>query len=573
MKPRLPFFNWSFPALLESEVALFDRARLRILFVIILFSIAKTILVVCIAGAYGQDLQLIRAVIICVVYLVLLKLLLAGKVYMQPIVHVMINMGLILIWTSVFLTTRSVNIATLQFVFMVMVSSFYFLNRVQGVIYSGVAALPVVAVLLFPVLATGSTPFIELVPVGYASVVVLNFITLIIAIYLYQSAFSETLRETKALAQTKSDFLSTMSHELRTPLNSVIGLTELLATDPHTEDQKEKLDALAFSATSLHSLINDILDFSKLESGKLELEQIRLNVGDLIERVASGLRVQAVEKGLDLRVVVDESVRKTFVIGDPTRLSQVLFNLAGNAVKFTHEGVVTITANTLDLNEDEIALRFVIADTGIGIPKEKQRQIFEPFVQGSGDTTRNYGGTGLGLSIVSRLLLMMGSRMSLQSETGKGSAFSFELRMKRDVSAENPEVEDANAVTDLSGIRMLVAEDNPMNIFLIRKLCARWKIEPDIAENGNEAFHKATTAGYDIILMDIHMPGMDGYETVRKLRKAGGMNAEIPVIALTASVSGNINELIREAGMNDYLRKPFDATELYTKIRAMVKVQ
>lgn len=582
MNPVLPAFNWSLQKLLATETGAFNKARIKILYFVLLLAMIKAAIVCMVAFIDNQEFQLSRAVIAFVFYAMLLKLLLS-KVNVKVLIHSMIWMGLLIIWTNIFVSAHSINIITLQFIFMLILSSFYLLDKNISIIYSCISIIPV---LIYLFNLSGDKPITLITPEhlstpGAVAVIILNFVTILLSHYLYHQAFNATIsekemlnaqlkqsvEEANVLAQSKSDFLSTMSHELRTPLNAVIGMSDLLMEDASSESQKENLQALSFSALSLYTLINDILDFNKLESGRLELESIPVNLAELMHNICSGMSRQANEKGLDLVLKLDEELRDMHVITDPTRITQVIYNLMGNGIKFTRKGKVTVSLKLVEKSEEQLRLIFSVADTGIGIPEEKYRQIFEPFVQASTSTTRQFGGTGLGLSIVKRLLTLFGSDIQLKSTPGKGSEFFFEIDLKHTNAPLPGSRDEATLRYDLSGLRLLVAEDNPMNVLVIKKLCLKWNINPVIVNNGREAMTQLSENTFDVILMDIHMPEMDGYEASRAIRQiADPIRSKTPIIALTASVSHNIHERILEAGMNDYIRKPFNAKELYARL-------
>lgn len=471
----------------------------------------------------------------------------------------------------------------MQFMFMMILSGFYLLNRGFGVFYSILAVIPVI---LFMII-NGDLQNLHNSTEGlgsptYEIMIFLNFVTMILGHYLFYQALIRNVKEKELLneklliavneaniaAQSKSDFLSTMSHELRTPLNSVIGMAELLSDELTSPEQEENLKILNFSAASLHTLINDILDFNKLGSEKLYLESIAVNLHSLIHNICSGLRIQAKEKGLELVLEIDEELKQIPISTDPTRISQILFNLTGNAIKFTSSGSVKIQVRILDKDADKINVRFSITDTGIGINAEKMESIFEPFTQASTSTTRNYGGTGLGLAIVKRLLTLFESSVHLESEEGTGSKFWFDISFKRNNQALDNDSTGKEQIFDLNGLRVLVVEDNPVNSLLLKKIFQKWSNIPDFARDGYEALVKVSANNYDLILMDIHMPLLDGYETTMKIRELSDKEkSTVPIIALTASVSNNLSDKIREAGMNGYLSKPYNPKELYSKLR------
>ncbi len=585
MIPKFLFLNTSLKALLSTVSDSFDKARIKILFTILIFSTVKLLVIIPIVYQNGQFSHLNRALAMLVVYIILFIVLLKNKKYTLPVAHIMAWMGLVLIWSILFVFAKAINIILLQFVFMLILCSFCLLNKFYGIIYSAMATIPVVIFLISggnwgPNLREG-----EMAASASGVLIILNFITIVFIHYLYQEAISSNIKEKEDLnerlqlafneanlaVQSKSDFLSTMSHELRTPLISVIGMSELLLAKPNNAEQEENLKILNFSALSLHSLVNDILDYNKLGLDKLHLETVTVNLEELIQEICGGMRVQARDKGLTLNLNIDDRLKDEHVITDPTRISQIIYNLTGNAIKFTAQGEVSVNLEMLHKDQDKVHVRFSVIDTGIGIGAEEQGKIFEPFTQASSSTTRIFGGTGLGLAIVKRLLTLFDSNIMLESTPGMGSNFFFDMLFERDkIQPDIPSLQES--VYDLSGLRILVAEDNSMNRTLLKKVLSNWNNEPEFATNGQEATEKLMANEFDIVLMDIHMPLMDGYEASRIVRQmADPSRSSIPIIALTASVSNNLYLKIQEAGMNDFIYKPFKTTELYTKIKQVTQ--
>jgi signal transduction histidine kinase/ActR/RegA family two-component response regulator len=381
-----------------------------------------------------------------------------------------------------------------------------------------------------------------------------------------QLIISKDIAEKAAL--TKAQFLSTMSHEIRTPMNAVIGFTHLLLQlDPRPE-QMEYLRLLKFSAENLLILINDILDFSKIEAGKIEFEEADFSIKDLVNNTRLALLQRANEKNIQLQLLLDPELPRA-VCGDPVRLGQILTNLISNAIKFTEHGKVTVVASCNQKTKEHTIIDFEISDTGIGIAADKQEHIFESFAQAASDTTRKFGGTGLGLTITKRLLELMGTEIKLKSELGKGSVFYFSLKIR------NSSVQIGNQNNDefsieprsLKGTRVLIAEDNQINVVLAKQYMKLWEIDCDVAENGLIALTLAQTNDYDMILMDLQMPEMDGYQTTTAIRNLPEERfKKLPIIALTASAMLDIKDQAFIVGMDDYVSKPFNPNELYKKI-------
>ena len=367
-------------------------------------------------------------------------------------------------------------------------------------------------------------------------------------------------------AQARQMFINSMSHEMRTPLNCIIGLSQLLLEENPRPDQAEDLRAMLFSSKNLLALINDVLDFGKLEAGKVGLEHIPFQLQELLQGIHSTFRHQALEKKIDLGLMLSPDL-PIQVISDPIRLTQVLTNLLSNALKFTSVGGVYLRVEAVRVQSGRAQLQFSVIDTGIGIPADKQQAIFETFTQATDDTTRLFGGTGLGLSITKQLLHLFGTEIELDSTPGKGSTFSFRLSL--DLPEQNTQPGSSMMSIDmgeqpLSSLRILLAEDNEINRLVASKFLKKWGIVPDVAVDGREALEKVRANTYDILLMDIQMPVLDGLEASRQIRLLPhGSAEELPIIALTAFADDEIRQQVADAGMNAIATKPFNPPELY----------
>jgi len=364
--------------------------------------------------------------------------------------------------------------------------------------------------------------------------------------------------------KVKNEFLANMSHEIRTPLNAVIGFTDLLLESEVTQEQKEYLVTMRNSGEILLSLINNVLDLSKLDSEKFEIEEISFDLYQYVGDVVKLMNIKAKEKKISLDLKIDPQTPKQ-VFGDSTRLGQILLNLIGNAVKFTNEGGVTVTVKPQYITGENSEIYFEIKDTGIGIVSNKINTVFGAFTQAKSDTSRIYGGTGLGLTIVKKLIKLLNGKILVESKFGVGSVFKIILPLKIDESKINVEAQIQNAAaTENLDLNILLVEDNKTNQFLAKSRLQRWGCSIDIANNGIEGVKKAQEKVYDVILMDIQMPVMDGYEATKIIKNDISKEAgKIPIIAMSAyTAKKDINRAL-EVGMDDYIFKPFNPNELY----------
>jgi PAS domain S-box-containing protein len=389
-----------------------------------------------------------------------------------------------------------------------------------------------------------------------------------------QKEYENQLIEAKTAAENakkvKEIFLANMSHELRTPINGIIGLSNLLNNTPLDEDQKEMVKLLEVSSQSLLGVVNDVLDLSKIESGKFSILRKEINLKDLLQSVTNLLRFKADEKLIKLDLVIDQSV-PTYVIADGLRLNQILMNLLSNAIKFTEKGSVTLSVNAKKSAEDAVILAISVADTGIGIPDNRIDNIFEPYVQAEDDTASKYGGTGLGLAIVKQLTELKGGKLSVSSKIGEGSVFTFENKFALDSVMPNFSIELNSELTSFKGKRVLLAEDNMVNQFMIKKILKGWEIDVSAVDNGLKVLEYLRLESFDLILMDTHMPDMGGFETTQKIRNEfDGEKKAIKIISLSAAVLEEEKQAALAAGMDDVLTKPFKLIDLHRLMSKML---
>ncbi|WP_158993561.1 response regulator [Mucilaginibacter sp. L196] len=595
MSKSAGFFNLSLDKILSDDQSFLDQARIRLLYYglgIVFIALASLL-----SNVYYQHQPLITytavAMLVCTV--ISFKFLTYNGNW-RVISHGLLILATAVNLLDVFYTFQNVNIVTIQMVILVVIFSFYMLGQTYGIFYSILNLIPV---LIFLVVQYNHAYFIQFKPeqIDQSTIIIAVFANFILLIYIHShfyTAFYLNIQELKKTSedqavlneklgsaidkaekssQAKSEFLSTMSHEIRTPLNAVIGMSNLLLMSNPRHDQRENLEILKFSGSNLLAIVNDVLDFNKIESGKVIFENIGFNLTELMQAICGGQKIKAAEKGLLFNLDIDDSLNTKVLFGDPTRITQIIFNLVSNAIKFTKEGNIGVSCSVIEDRHNTITVNFAVKDTGIGIDQHNIDTIFEPFAQESITTTRQYGGTGLGLAIIKRLLELQGLKMNVNSVVGHGSEFSFNMEFPVSTEQHVPRVDNKlplQANDTLNHIRMLIAEDNVVNVMLMKKLLSKWNITPTIAENGERAVQLVQYGNFDIILMDLQMPIMNGFDAAIEIRKLPDpKKANVPIIALTASALFDIRERVFNSGMNDYVSKPFKPEELLEKIHTL----
>lgn len=391
-----------------------------------------------------------------------------------------------------------------------------------------------------------------------------------------QKSYENQLIKSKEAAEigkkAKETFLANMSHELRTPINGIIGITSLLRKTPLTDQQNSMIDMLDVSSQSLLGVINDVLDISKIDAGKFSIIRSPSKIRNLINAVYRLLKFKADEEHIEFFLHIDNEIPEYLAV-DTLRLNQILMNLLSNAIKFTKRGHVKLSVNQLACKGDKVRIQIVVEDTGIGIPKHRINDIFESFEQADDDTANKYGGTGLGLAIVKKLIELKGGDLTVDSRIGKGSVFTFTnwYAIAEQPAEEAVAPKNNSELTPFEGVNILVAEDNLVNQFMLSKMLADWKINVDIVNNGAKALDKLKESNYDLILMDTHMPEMNGYQAAKKIRiDFEEPKRSIPIISLSAATFDHEQQEALAAGMNDVLAKPFVPAQLHEKIEKLL---
>ncbi len=405
---------------------------------------------------------------------------------------------------------------------------------------------------------------------------VLDFIANQIAIAIQRRMMLDSLiiarKNAEDAAQAKQLFMSTMSHEIRTPLNEVIGITNLLLQGNPREDQMDFIKTLKFSGNHLLTLVNDVLDYNKMESGKIVFEQTQFNLSDFLDEILRSYSFRSKAKNLSFDIKIDKEL-PVEVIGDSIRLNQILSNLLSNALKFTNQGSILVTVNEIKRSNNQSEMKFSVIDSGIGIPKDQHLTIFDSFTQAAPDTTRHFGGTGLGLAICKKLIELQGGTITVESEPDKGSTFSFTISLGiAEKPGQKQTVETPENFSGLEGKRILVAEDNKINFFVANKFLTGWGVSVTHAENGQLALDLLENEDFDLILMDLHMPIMDGIEATRIIRNSDNSKLKnIPIVALTAAIMSESHDKIDDLNINDYVLKPFKPMDLFERIRKHIR--
>ncbi|ALL07096.1 hypothetical protein AQ505_17355 [Pedobacter sp. PACM 27299] len=580
-------FIEKFKAIRNNEAGLLNRGRITILMqLLIAFSFQSMVLLVI---YYFQEPSILGYRVSLLLLLFILGLILIfTEVCWKKVGHYFIFCLTCFVWSNMLLLQDGINIVTVQYVLIIVSGGYYILGFRWGLAYSLVNTLSLVALFFIKELTqidflvgNLSVSFYE-----YSFALVFNFLLLIFIHHYFFRAFKKTSRKERLLnanlkkslvsaekmAAAKTNFLATMSHELRTPLNAVIGITNILLEDNPSDRQRENLDILSFSAENLMSTINNILSFNRLDAGMEQLESTSFRLDLLLSNVYGALKLRILDSNLVFELDMDDRIKEKLVMGDQIRLTQIFFNLAGNAIKFTKSGFVKIKAVVVSADSAMLRIRFEIEDSGIGIPETQQARVFEPYFRAEHQISEQFQGTGLGLSIARRLVELHGGVLSFKSEQGLGTFFSFELSFAELVNDE-PQVMPDEFSTEIGHLRILIAEDNPVNVMVLQKTLTRWGLVADVAANGELALDAVIANPYDLILMDINMPVMSGFDASRRIRELSDpQKSQVCIIALTASIGMSLEEHPELRYLDDFLLKPFSVEQLKQKLEQSVKM-
>jgi len=583
----MEFFSklkYRYNALIKESTVPLMQARIKILTFGLGFLMLLIVTILLLLISSGKMPIIIRLVVLLLTLLYASYLLLY-KARWRNAAHILLFALSLFILTNILMYKHGINMVTFQLSIIIISASFFILGKNWGIIYSAINIMPIVITFTMT-RAQGGSIYLSDAEVSsntFMLCLVVNFILLILMQYeffksFYQSQIKErelnnqlqsALQEAQEATRMRADFLSSMSHELRTPLHAVIGMTNVLSIENPRKDQEENLAILRFSSENLLALINDTLDFSKMNADKIVLNKADFNLTLLVQNINATFRTKAEQKGITLKLTSDFEEQQLFVKGDQTRLTQILNNLVSNAVKFTDTGgLVEMSIHITARTPENVSLLFTVKDDGIGIPANKHETVFEPFLQANNNITKRYGGTGLGLSIVKRLIELHGSKLKLESKENVGSTFSFEISYELAATQDIlPVAVTAASTADISGLKILIAEDNIVNIMVLKKILEQWDCDYSIAKNGLEALEMVKAGSFDIVLMDIHMPVMDGFEAARHIREIPDIRmSKIKIIALTASSDVDIQQSFSYAYLDDYLTKPFRPDLLKKKL-------
>lgn len=568
-------------AILVKEHRPLIRARIRLLTFVVMGFIIQRLGIVIFLNVHpyftGRS-----AIVLCILLLDLL--LIFTPVSRKVLTHILLVNVIFLLWSGILGFAQGLTVVGIQYLLIIISLSYYLLGSAWGLAYSLVNILSIIILILLPgytgLKITYNDQHLNIHIFNF--VLISNFLIILFIHYYFFNAFKRTgqneqqhkanlkkaLRRSQSISTAKTNFLSRMSHELRTPLNAVVAMANILQESDEKVNEKENLEVLLFSANNLMFIINEILDFDKIDSGKIILQKRPLRLDNFLNKIGHAFSTQAAVKGLKFTQHIDKSLDRLQINADHDRLSQIFFNVVANAIKFSAAGTVSLNAELLSQDSTKIALLFTIKDTGISISADQQMDILDPYGQKNSATDQQHYGTGLGLTIANKLLMLNGSHLRIHSVEGEGNTLTFQMKFNLIKDHQGDQiVSPARAVNHLESLRILIAEDNPVNVFVLKKMLSQWNIVPQVTENGKEAIEALITSDFDIILMDINMPVMDGFEASRKIRELPDQKkAQVHIIAVTASTDVDIDTHPDKQYINDCILKPFPPKLLLEKL-------
>ncbi|TKC58493.1 response regulator [Pedobacter hiemivivus] len=576
--------------ILLTEAGLFNRARISILLQLLTAFAVLSVFLFILYFFQERNILLYRISLLMVLFFAGLMMLFLN-VSWRIVGHYFMFCLTCFIWSNLLILKNGFNIVTVQYVLMIVSGGYYILGLRWGWVYSLINTVPIV-VLFSLEQFYGISITLGMVGVNiyaYNISIIFNFLLLIFIHFYFFRAFKRTskkerkltanlersLRSARIVAEEKTNFLSTMAHELRTPLNAVIGITNVLMENDPKPQQKEDLEILHFSAENLMATIDDILSFNRLDLGIEKLELTTFGLDTLLNNVYGALKLKSDAKSIDFFLQVDKEIVGLSVQGDQNRLTQILFNIVGNAIKFTQEGFVKIIVCVEKSVDNVLTVGFEISDSGIGIAGDQVNDLFDPYFRGENGTNRQYYGTGLGLSIASRLVELHGGRLTFKSKEGTGTTFSFQLNFtKVDPMVDELKEEVQIPADEIARLQILVVDDSPVNVMVFQKTLSRWNLKADVAENGQIGLDAVMKKTYDVIFMDINMPVMDGLEASRMIREINDKQKKgIYIIALTASIDISFDKRSEFGCMDDFMLKPFYPKDLEDKLHHVAKLK
>jgi signal transduction histidine kinase len=559
-----------------------NSARMRILFTCIVTFMVLTAILTVIFIFGSLNLLFYRMATFFVLFAIALYLFLSRRPWRHA-AHLFLITVTLLIWTNVIFVHQSLYVINIQYGMLVIACSYYILGSRDGLRYALAVIFPLLTDIISNDFLNINIPSrqVDVNYTVYGITVVVNFLLILYIHHLFFKSFTKfktrdasykrklelAIIHSQEQSLAKTNFLNTMSHEIRTPLNAIVGMSNLLMAGKVLREQQDDLKVLNFSAQNLMATVNDIIDFNNLDNGKVLLENKPFNLFRIVSNVCGTFKEEAARKGLRFDCAIDEKLMGKMVSGDVLRLSQVLFHLIGNAIKFTEEGFVSVNVNNIKDEKKAIIVDFKVMDSGIGISRAKRQQILDPFKRELPRTQRQYQ-TTLGLTIAGQLLKLHDSELKITSSEGKGSSFHFTILYPLTAQQEELDQPLESLKNDqLKNLRILCVDDEKLNLLVVKKILAKWGIEADEAVNGQEAVEMCMTKAYDVIFMDINMPVMDGFEASKIIKSIKNTGFDPPkIIALTASIGAAKDEVTKFPSIDDCVLKPFRPEELKEKL-------